>query len=115
MLQTFKNCAQSRVIWPDLDAIKHYASLIHWQLSQQQLEGVFAFVDGLNLAIYYPPYGLEQNTYFNLWLGRCFCSSLFVFALDGTIIYATVNFQGSWHDGQLAEELYSILLKVPTP
>ncbi len=74
-------------------------------------------MDGLNLAIYDSLYGEEQNAYFNSWLGGCFCPSRFVFAPDGpgTIVYATVNFPGSWHEGQRAEELYRILNRVPSP
>jgi hypothetical protein len=40
---------------------------------------------------------------------------LFVFVPDETIVYATVNFPGSWHDGHFAEELYTISTNIPTP
>ena len=43
----------------------------------------------------------------------CFCSSLFCFAQDGTIIWCTLNFPGCWADGDLVQRLYGSLETVP--
>ncbi len=79
---------------------------------QPQLTGVFGFVDGLNLAILQPPIGILQNTYYNGWLGWCYCSSLFLFGPDGCIM-CTLNWPGSWSDAALARELYKLLKELP--
>ncbi len=50
-----------------------------------------------------------QNTYYNRWLGGCYCSLLFCFGPHGTIIWCTLNFPGSWADSELAKHLYSLL------
>ncbi len=71
LLRAFKCCHAEQVTWPDVGIMTALAGLIAaWQ---QQLTGVFGFVDGLNLAILQPPNGILQNAY-NGWLGRCYCS-----------------------------------------
>jgi hypothetical protein len=104
LLETFKQCTRAhwQVQWPNTDTMWHYARLI--TLGQSELDCVFSFIDGLNLAILDPPYGKEQNTMtcFNSWLGGCFCSCLLVFAPDSTIVYVSVKSPCSWHVSQLA-------------
>ena len=111
LLQALKACPEAQVQWPTAPEMEIFASMI--SARQPELQGVFGFVDGLNLAIFKPPYGEEQNAYYNGWLGGCYASSIFVFAPDGTIIWATVNWPGSWPDGKLAKELYVLLKDIP--
>jgi hypothetical protein len=111
LLTAFKKHPAARIAWPTAEEMQQYSHLI--SLRQPDLHGVFGFVDGLNLAMFEPPYGALQNAYYNGWLSGCFCSSLFCFAPDGTIIWCTINFPGSWADGELAKRLYSLLETVP--
>ncbi len=80
-----------------------YAALI--TLLQPALHSVFGFVDSLNLAMFELQHRALQNTCYNGWLLSCFCSSLFCFTPDSTIIWCTLNYQGSWADGDLANHL----------
>ncbi len=84
LLEAFKATPVVRVQCPTNDKMAKYGAMI-MQL-QPELQGVFGFVDSLNLAIQEQPAGALQNTYYNCWLG-CFCSSLFYFAPDSTIIW----------------------------
>ncbi len=40
-------------------------------------------------------------------------SSLFCYASDGTVIWCTLNYPGSWADGDLAKQLYLLLDELP--
>jgi hypothetical protein len=51
-----------------------------------------------------------QNAYCNGWTCAHYCSCIFVFAPDGTIIYAILNAPGSWQDLAIAAPLYEELL-----
>ncbi len=60
LLHAFKRCLEARVKWPDVGTMTVLADLI--TALQQQLTGMFGFVDGLNLAILQQPVGMLQNT-----------------------------------------------------
>jgi len=66
---------------------------------------------GLNLAIQEPACPLQQNAFYNGWLGGCYASSVYVFAPDGKIVWARGNFPGSFHDSGLQKD-YSILTRI---
>jgi hypothetical protein len=51
-----------------------------------------------------------ENAYYNGWCSSHFTSNLFAFAPDGTIIHATVNAPGSWHDSAISRNLYTELI-----
>eukprot|EP00961_Rhodomonas_salina_P279896 3781107-Rhodomonas_salina.1 len=53
LLQTFRAIPEARVEWQSLEKMKEYAELISGR--QPELQGVFTFVNGLNLAIFEPP------------------------------------------------------------
>ncbi len=72
LLSAFRQHPAAHIKWPLVDEMQHLSGLI--QQGQQELQGVFGFVDGLNLAMFEPPYCPLQNVYYNGWLGGCFCS-----------------------------------------
>jgi hypothetical protein len=94
--------------WLTDEEMAKYTAMITLLQLGPGLQGVFGFVDGLNLAIQELPAGALQNTYYNGWLGGCFCSSLFCFALHSTIIWCTLNYLGSWADSELAKLLETL-------
>jgi hypothetical protein len=61
---------------------------------------------GLNVPMYEPTNPGLQSSYFNDWLGGCFCSQVILYLPDGTIAWATYNWPGSQHDSRLAAGLY---------
>ncbi|KAK0558788.1 hypothetical protein OC861_006830 [Tilletia horrida] len=73
------------------------------------LDGVFGFVDGLNLRTYEPGDTDEQNAYYNGWLGHTCCSQVLVFLANGEIAWVCFNAPGSWHDSKIAAPLYKLL------
>ncbi|KAE8268925.1 hypothetical protein A4X09_0g3416 [Tilletia walkeri] len=84
------------------------------------LKHFFGFVDGLNLRICQPGYLDEQNAYYYGWLGDTYCSQVLVFLANGKIAWASDINPGSWHDANIASDLYNILgnndrTPAPTP
>ncbi|KAH9449507.1 hypothetical protein Pst134EB_020335 [Puccinia striiformis f. sp. tritici] len=51
-----------------------------------------------------------QNAYYNRWTCSHYCSNILTFAPDGSIIHAILNAPGSWHDSNIASQLYHKLL-----
>lgn len=67
------------------------------------LRGAFGMVDGLKLRVMEPGDSYDQNSYYNGWLCDTYISNLLVFVPDGAIVFAAVNFPGSWHDSRVAQ------------
>ncbi len=67
------------------------------------LDGVWCIMDGLKVPIQWPGDYWVQNAYYNGWLHGHFVGCVFVFAPDGTVVAASVNNPGSWHDSFIAE------------
>ena len=105
--ETLANLRDARVTWPTHAKMRRLADLV--EARHPLMKGMFAFVDGLNLRIFNPGEPDKQNAHYNGWLKDVFCSCLFAFASDGTIIHATYNAPGSWHDQTLARNLFNIL------
>ena len=94
VVSTRKDC---RVIWP-----KHGDQEKLAQLTQEReplLDGMWGFVDGLNLQIRNPGDDDVQNAYYNGWLGYTAASAVIIWRADGLIGFFNGNYPGSWHDG----------------
>ncbi|CAD6886573.1 unnamed protein product [Tilletia controversa] len=63
--------------WPTAAIMADMAAAV--RAREPLLEGVFGFVDGLNLRIYQPSNLDEQNAYYNGWLADTYCSQVLVF------------------------------------
>lgn len=104
-LQSLEFC---QVRWPDPTSMAQYAAAIHAR--EPALSMSIGFVDGLNLRVAEPSEIDKQNAYYNGWLSGCYVSNVFVFTPNGKICFAALNRPGSWHDAQVARELYNLLL-----
>ena len=74
-----------RIRWPSTRKMQSFARMI--QFREPMLEGVFGFVDGLNLKIQEPGDVNTQNAYYNGWKSACFASQVIVFTPDGRICW----------------------------
>lgn len=73
------------------------------------LSNVIGFIDGCNCFVHAPSAPDEQNEYFNGWLQDTFVSGVFLFATDGTVIWANINFPG---DAHIASPLFDKLARL---
>ena len=113
-----KNIADFEIRWPSPAEMKSSCQLLE---SNRQngflLKGVFAVVDGARMpwATYADP--KLQNAYWEGFTQGHEVTNLLVWNFYGEIIFAAVNFLGSWHDSRLAAAggLYYPLLIEETP
>jgi hypothetical protein len=102
----------ARVEWPGPQQQLEFAELIankHPGLPFRPM----AFLDGLNLAVYESGDFFEQNSHYNAWLAGTYISNIFVYAPDGTIIYARLNHPGCGHDSWVSKNLQRRILEIP--
>ena len=95
---------EAKIEWPSLSEIKALAEVAKMKIGDD-LPYTWGLVDGLNIAIQDPAATDLQNAYYNSWLCGCYCSSVFVFRVDGPIAWCRINCPGSWHDPRIARPL----------
>ncbi|CEP08762.1 hypothetical protein [Parasitella parasitica] len=80
-----------RIVWPKVQEMKVFNDMIlsntMFENETRVLNGVFGFVDGLNVPIETPKDDLEQNAYYNGWLSGHYSSQVLVFTSDGCICW----------------------------
>ncbi len=101
--------------WPRPSEMLRYSKMIEERFPH--LPNCFGFVDGFRLFIQDFSVPNEQNAYYNQkYLSNV--ANLLVSAPDGTIIFYSTNYPGSWHDSAVAKDLYDRLqnpAKTPDP
>ncbi|KAG8692089.1 hypothetical protein FRC08_010022 [Ceratobasidium sp. 394] len=109
LLGVLQNMGDARITWPTHLRMDYYSTLIHAR--HPLINGAFGFMDGLSLPVSVSADPeLEKATY-NGWLHTHKISNILVFAPDGTIIAATLNAPGSWHDARVAQEVFTKLVR----
>ncbi|KAE8898163.1 hypothetical protein PF005_g14786 [Phytophthora fragariae] len=108
LLETLKRTPEGRISWPTRPAkFQRYADIIAER--HPSLTGAFCFIDGVKIPVAESLDEATQNAQYNGWTCSHYCSSVFAFAPDGTIICALINAFGSWHDAAVAQDLYAKL------
>ena len=107
-----------RICWPSEHEMRNSASLLTRNRPYGRLlSGVFAVMDGgrMPCASYSDPD--VQNAFWEGYTQAHEVTNLFVWNFYGELIFAAVNFPGSWHDSRVAAEsgLYAPTLTEDTP
>ncbi|KAG8718355.1 hypothetical protein FRC09_012793 [Ceratobasidium sp. 395] len=108
LLQTLRRMADARITWPSERRMTYYSRLIRTR--HPLIDGAFGFMDGLSLPVTVSADPQVEKATYNGWLHTHKVSNIFVFAPDGTIIAATLNAPGSWHDARVAHGVYPRLI-----
>jgi hypothetical protein len=94
LLETLRRAPEGSIAWPrHIDRFQYYSDII--EECHPLLVGGFCFVDGLNIPVADSLDEDTQNSQYNGWTCSHYCSSVFVFAPDGTILLASINAPGS--------------------
>ncbi|CAE6417110.1 unnamed protein product [Rhizoctonia solani] len=115
LLEVLKRIPQGRLYWPKEEVMQENSDIINAKHRRAKyLKGAFGFMDGLNLPVSASGNVNEQNANFNGWLHAHVVSNVIVFSPNGTIMSAVINAPGSWHDSNVACQIYT-LLREKTP
>ncbi|KAG8723227.1 hypothetical protein FRC09_004209 [Ceratobasidium sp. 395] len=108
LLEALKNIPEGVIRWPTPDQMTEYSHLINAR--HPEIDGAFGFLDGLSLPVAASGDPAVENANYNGWLHKHKISNIIAFAPDGTIIFCTINAPGSWHDANVAQNVYGKLL-----
>ncbi|KAG9125242.1 hypothetical protein FRC07_008425 [Ceratobasidium sp. 392] len=109
LLESLKNIPEGVIKWPNAQQMTEYLKLINAR--HPDIDGAFGFLDGLSLPVATSGDPAVENANYNGWLHKHKISNIIAFAPDGTIIYCTINAPGSWHDANVAQNVYGKLLE----
>jgi len=93
----------ARVKYPTQAEMVHYASLV--QAREPLVDNIIGFVDGVSIPVQCSDDASMQNAAYNGYHHDTACNNVFAFAPTGKIIFAAINYPGSWHDSQVCHEL----------
>jgi hypothetical protein len=75
------------------------------------VSNVIGFVDGMSLPVKCSEDMFLQNAAYNGYHHDTMCNNVFAFSSTGIIIYACINFPGSFHDSVVANDLIDITVR----
>jgi len=105
-----KNHPKARIHWPSTLREKEYlADLVHRRAPN--VVDVIGFTDGLSLPIQCASDPISQATNYNGYHHDTMINNVFCFSPTGKIIFACINFPGSWHDSQVSLSLISKVVR----
>jgi hypothetical protein len=99
-----KNNAKAKILCPNsLEEKEYLADLVNRR--EPKVADVIGFTDGVSLPIQCASDPISQATNYNGYHHDTMCNNVFCFAPTGKIIFACINFPGSWHDSQVSLSL----------
>ena len=93
----------ARVRYPSQEEREAYAEMV--QAREPLADNIIGFVDGVSIQVQCSDEILAQNSAYNGYHHDTACNNVFAFAPTGKIIFAAINYPGSWHDAQVCHEL----------
>jgi hypothetical protein len=82
---------------------------------EPSVDHIIGFVDGLSIPVQCSSDPKEQSAHYNGYSDDTTINNVFAFAPTGKIIYAWINFPGSWHDAQVCRTLIDKVIRCIGP
>ncbi|KAG8720587.1 hypothetical protein FRC08_018799 [Ceratobasidium sp. 394] len=109
LLDVLCGLPEGKIYWPMIQEMEVYSLMI--EAHYPDLQGVFGFIDGLNLPVATSSDPYIENANYNGWLHAHVVSNIIVFAPNSMIISVVLNAPGSWHDVHVAQWIFNQLIK----
>ena len=93
----------AQISWPTFTEQRESAKLV--RAKDKLIKGRFGFVDGKNYSVQEPTNSELQNAMYNGWLHAVLITNVVCFGVCGCIIWARLNFYGSWNDAAMSMSL----------
>ena len=110
IVKKLKNNAIARVYFPRTDDEKQcFASMIEQR--EPSVKNCIGFVDGISIPVQCSSEITEQNKDYNGYKHDTNVNNVLAFAPTGKVIYAALNYPGSWHDSTVSQELIELVIE----
>ena len=109
IVRKLKNNEIARIHFPCTDEEKeYYASMI--ELREPSIKNCIGFVDGISMAAQCSSEAVEQNKDYNGYKHDTNVNNVLAFAPTGKVIFAALNYPGSWHDSTVCHDLIDLVV-----
>lgn len=98
-----RNAVEAKISFPNEAEKADFAAMINYR--EPTVDNVIGFVDGVSLSIECAEDEVSQSIAYNGYYHDTRCNNVFAFAPTGKIVFACINYPGSWHDSQVAMKL----------
>ena len=98
----------SEIKFPDEDRMGHFARMV--ESREPMVKNVIGFVDGVSVPVQCSDNEILQNAAYCGYSHDTMCNNVFAFSPEGKIIYAAINFPGSWHDSAVALQFIRLVI-----
>ena len=110
VVKKLRNNPVSKIHFPDTDEEKEYfASLIAHR--EPSIRNCIGFVDGVSIAVQCSSEVQAQNKDYNGYKHDTNVNNVLAFAPTGKVIYAALNYPGSWHDSTVCAGLIDVVVE----
>jgi hypothetical protein len=99
--RALQSMPEAAIAWPTTEKIEEFGARIASRVPS--LGRAFGVVDGSLFAIPRPAGSAVQRLFYSGHKAKHAIRCVFVFAPDGTMIWFSTNYPGSWHDSHCAE------------
>lgn len=99
----------SAIRFPDQQEMAEFAALV--KSREPEVSNVIGFVDGLACPVQCSDDLEEQAKNYNGYHHDTTCNNVFAFSPKGKVMFACINFPGSWHDTHVASSLIEIVIE----
>jgi hypothetical protein len=86
-----------------------YAHMVN--VREPRVNNIIGFVDGVAIPVQCSDDVFEQSAHYNGYYHDTTVNNVFAFAPNGKIIFAAINYPGSWHDSTVVHGLVDLVLK----
>jgi hypothetical protein len=100
---------KAKIEFPSENKMTEYALMAHHR--EPLLTNVIGFVDGVAMPVKCSSLPEVQSTYYNGYYHDTMINNVFAFAPTGKVIFACINYPGSWHDSQVAASLIDVVIR----
>jgi len=110
VVKKLKRHPLARVKFPNAEQMEYYAQLIHEQ--EPAVDDVIGFMDGVSLTSECTSEPVVQNFMYSGYRSDTIVNNLLAYGPDGRVIFCTINFPGSWHDGSITANILPCIHKM---
>lgn len=104
-----KDQTDAEIAFPGPAKKAEYAAMVHAR--EPSVHNCIGFIDGCSIATQCSDEPVAQSSHYNGYYHDTAVNNVFAFAPDGKIIYACINYPGSWHDTSVCSDLINLCVR----
>jgi hypothetical protein len=89
----------ARVKFPNREKMREFANMV--RMREPMVDDIIGFMDGVSFLAECTDDCVEQNTMYCGYDCDTMVNNVFAYGPDGKVLFAAINFPGSWADGSL--------------